>query len=39
MTDEQVEQVIADVRAVVEEHRRPRWSVVPEAALGHPAPG
>ncbi|HYD41537.1 MAG TPA: DegT/DnrJ/EryC1/StrS family aminotransferase [Anaeromyxobacter sp.] len=39
MTDEQVEQVVADVRAVVEEHRRPRWGVVPEAALGHPAPG
>ncbi len=29
MTDDQVEQVIADVREVVEEHRRPRWLAVP----------
>jgi perosamine synthetase len=38
MTDEQVEQVIADVRAVVEAHRTARRWQVPGAPLSHPDP-
>lgn len=39
MSDAQVEQVIADVRAVVEEHRRPQWRAAPEATIGEPGLG
>lgn len=39
MTGDQVEQVIADVRAVVEEHRRPRHHAVPGAGLEQPGLG
>jgi perosamine synthetase len=38
MTDEQVEQVIADVLAVVEGHRTARRWQVPGMPLGHPDP-
>jgi perosamine synthetase len=39
MTDEQVEQVIEDVLAVIEAHRRPRFGQVAGALYDHPNPG
>jgi hypothetical protein len=38
MTDEQLEQVIVDVLAVVEAHRRPRFHPVPRPLLDQPGP-
>lgn len=39
MTDEQVDQVIADVLGVIEAHRRPRYEQVAGASFDHPNPG
>jgi uncharacterized protein YejL (UPF0352 family) len=39
MTDDQVEQVVEDVLAVIEAHRQPRYGQVAGAVFDQPSPG